>query len=41
MPEWMSSGQYGNGQGFNGGYVTRDAYGSTYDANGRRVFNNW
>lgn len=41
MYEWMNSGQYSNGAGFNGGYVTRDAYGSTYDANGQRVFTTW
>ena len=42
MPnEWMNSGQYSNGEGFNGGMVYRDAFGSTYDANNRQVYPSW
>jgi|GEM_PF-4876086 len=41
MYEWMNHGQYGNGSGFNGGYVTRDHFGNTLDSNGRQVHRSW
>lgn len=41
MFTYLTSGQYGNGSGFPGGYVIKDAFGTTRDANGRQVHRLW